>query len=189
MATCLLHEASRLVLEKSWRSRDKQILLKSYATNTVGLGLLAKHILPLLPKHGKSGALSARVGSISDNRLGGWCGYRASKAALNPADPYTRHRAVVSAHYRSRSNPASMARGRIVQREQTIFVGLDPNANGNSQPRMARSSPASSALAAINSQRCEERWRIMFRRLTYTDVSGTEGTLRARYPSLSWVIH
>lgn len=191
VATGLLHDPSGMTPEKSWRALDKDMLLRSFAANAVGPALLAKHVLPLLPRQGKSvfAALSARVGSISDNRLGGWCGYRASKAALNPADPYTRHRAVVSAHYRSRSNPASMARGRIVQREQTIFVGLDPNANGNSQPRMARSSPASSALAAINSQRCEERWRIMFRRLTYTDVSGTEGTLRARYPSLSWVIH
>ncbi len=47
--------------------------------------MVAKHFLPLLPRQGKSvfAALSARVGSIGDNRLGGWYGYRASKAGLN----------------------------------------------------------------------------------------------------------
>jgi NAD(P)-dependent dehydrogenase (short-subunit alcohol dehydrogenase family) len=46
---------------------------------------VAKHFLPLMPRTGRTvfAALSARVGSISDNRLGGWHGYRASKAALN----------------------------------------------------------------------------------------------------------
>ena len=44
-----------------------------------------KHVLPRLPRSGKAvfATLSARVGSISDNRLGGWYSYRASKAALN----------------------------------------------------------------------------------------------------------
>ena len=47
--------------------------------------LVAKHVTPLMPRTGRTvfAALSARVGSISDNRLGGWHGYRASKAALN----------------------------------------------------------------------------------------------------------
>ena len=47
--------------------------------------LVAKHFLPIMPRSGRTvfAALSARVGSISDNRLGGWHGYRASKAALN----------------------------------------------------------------------------------------------------------
>jgi NAD(P)-dependent dehydrogenase (short-subunit alcohol dehydrogenase family) len=51
----------------------------------VGPALVAKHFLPLLPRQGRSvfAALSARVGSIGDNRLGGWHSYRASKAALN----------------------------------------------------------------------------------------------------------
>ena len=46
---------------------------------------MAKHFLPLLKREGKTvfAALSARVGSISDNRIGGWYGYRAAKAALN----------------------------------------------------------------------------------------------------------
>ncbi|MGB1026292.1 MAG: SDR family oxidoreductase, partial [Rhodospirillaceae bacterium] len=51
----------------------------------IGPALLMKHLLPLLPRKGKAvfATLSAKVGSIEDNRLGGWYGYRASKAALN----------------------------------------------------------------------------------------------------------
>lgn len=85
VATGLLHDSSGMTPEKSWRALDKDTLLRSFATNAVGPALVAKHVLPLLPRQGKSvfAALSARVGSISDNRLGGWYGYRASKAALN----------------------------------------------------------------------------------------------------------
>lgn len=71
--------------EKTWRSLDADHLLRSYALNAVGPALLIKHVLAKLnPKHPTTiGILSARVGSISDNRLGGWHSYRASKAALN----------------------------------------------------------------------------------------------------------
>ncbi|MBO9426249.1 SDR family NAD(P)-dependent oxidoreductase [Labrenzia sp. R4_1] len=71
--------------EKSLRELDPQALAESYAINAIGPALLMKHFHPLLPKEGKSvfATLSARVGSISDNSLGGWYGYRASKAALN----------------------------------------------------------------------------------------------------------
>lgn len=56
----------------------------SFATNTFAPILLLKHLLPLLRKQRSTfAALSARVGSIGDNRLGGWYSYRASKAALN----------------------------------------------------------------------------------------------------------
>ena len=50
-----------------------------------GPALLMKHFLPLLPRAGRCvfATLSARVGSIGDNRLGGWYSYRSSKAALN----------------------------------------------------------------------------------------------------------
>jgi NAD(P)-dependent dehydrogenase (short-subunit alcohol dehydrogenase family) len=89
VAAGLLHDTTGLAPEKSWRALDRDMLLKSFATNAVGPALVAKHVLPLLPRHGKSvfAALPdrapARVGSISDNRLGGWYGYRVSKAALN----------------------------------------------------------------------------------------------------------
>lgn len=71
--------------EKSWRDLDPAILARSFALNASGPVLVAKHFLPLLPRQGRAvfAALSARVGSIGDNRLGGWYSYRASKAALN----------------------------------------------------------------------------------------------------------
>ena len=71
--------------EKDWRHIDAINLARNFAVNATGPALVAKHFLPLLPARGRAGfaAISARVGSISDNRLGGWYGYRASKAALN----------------------------------------------------------------------------------------------------------
>lgn len=85
VATGRLHIPGGPQPEKSWRALDKTALLESFAINAIGPALVAKHVLSLLPREGKAvfAALSARVGSISDNRLGGWYGYRASKAALN----------------------------------------------------------------------------------------------------------
>ena len=59
----------------------------AFRLNTTGPALVAKHFLPLLARDRKAAfaALSARVGSIEDNGLGGWYAYRASKAALNMA--------------------------------------------------------------------------------------------------------
>lgn len=84
VATGVLHnEAMRP--EKTWRQLDPAALATSFAINATGPGLVAKHFLPLLPRSGKAvfAALSAKVGSIGDNNLGGWYGYRAAKAALN----------------------------------------------------------------------------------------------------------
>ena len=84
VATGFLHGAGRPP-EKSWSELDPQVLAHAFAVNATGPALLMKHFLPLLPRTGKAvfAALSARVGSIGDNRLGGWYAYRASKAALN----------------------------------------------------------------------------------------------------------
>lgn len=84
VASGLLHAAD-VAPEKSWRDLDADSPAKLFAVNATGPALVAKHFLPLLPRRGRSvfAALSARVGSIGDNRLGGWYGYRASKAALN----------------------------------------------------------------------------------------------------------
>jgi len=83
-ATGFLHGNS-FEPEKSWRSLDASHMAKSFAVNAMGPALLMKHFLPVLPRTGKSvfATLSAKVGSIADNRLGGWYSYRASKAALN----------------------------------------------------------------------------------------------------------
>lgn len=71
--------------EKSWRALDAAAMAEMFAINTIGPALIGKHCLPLLRKDATPvfAAISAKVGSISDNRLGGWHSYRAAKAALN----------------------------------------------------------------------------------------------------------
>lgn len=71
--------------EKSLRQIDADYMAKQFQINAIGPALLMKHFCPLLPRQGKSvfATLSAKVGSIGDNRMGGWYGYRAAKAALN----------------------------------------------------------------------------------------------------------
>lgn len=73
------------IAEKSWHQLDPLNMARAFQINAIGPALLMKHFLPLLPREGKSvfATLSARVGSIADNQLGGWYSYRASKAALN----------------------------------------------------------------------------------------------------------
>jgi NAD(P)-dependent dehydrogenase (short-subunit alcohol dehydrogenase family) len=85
VATGMLHGGDGWGPEKSLRGLDGARMADIMAINTVGPALIAKHMLPLLPRkeRGVFAALSARVGSIGDNRLGGWHSYRASKAALN----------------------------------------------------------------------------------------------------------
>ena len=71
--------------EKTYRALDAEAMTEVLRINTVLPALIAKHALPLLPRkeRGVFAAISAKVGSIEDNRLGGWHSYRASKAALN----------------------------------------------------------------------------------------------------------
>jgi len=71
--------------ERSFKRIDAQVMAEVLALNTIGPALIAKHMLGIMPRARPFvlAALSARVGSISDNRLGGWHSYRASKAALN----------------------------------------------------------------------------------------------------------
>jgi NAD(P)-dependent dehydrogenase (short-subunit alcohol dehydrogenase family) len=71
--------------EKTLRALDPVALAAQFALNATGPALVLKHALRLLPKDrpARFAALSARVGSIGDNGLGGWYGYRAAKAALN----------------------------------------------------------------------------------------------------------
>jgi len=85
IASGILHRAPSVRPEKSWRAIDAGSMEEVFRINAVGPALIGKHLLPMMPKTGKSvfAAISARVGSIGDNRLGGWYSYRASKAALN----------------------------------------------------------------------------------------------------------
>jgi len=89
VSTGLLHreggERPAIQPEKALRDLDATSMAEVFAVNSVAPAMLAKHFLPALRKTHKSvfAVLSARVGSIEDNRLGGWASYRASKAALN----------------------------------------------------------------------------------------------------------
>ena len=84
IATGLLHDEGHGP-ERALKELGGEWLARQFAVNAIGPALLLKAIAPLLPRDrpARIGVLSAKVGSISDNRLGGWYGYRASKAALN----------------------------------------------------------------------------------------------------------
>lgn len=84
VATGFLHEQA-MSPERSLRDLDADRLSRTFLVNTIGPALVLRHFVPRLARQGRVevALLSARVGSIADNRLGGWYGYRASKAALN----------------------------------------------------------------------------------------------------------
>lgn len=85
VAAGILSDENGLMPEKSLRQQSARAFETVFAVNTIGPALVAKHFLPIMPRKTRAvfAALSARVGSISDNRIGGWHAYRASKAALN----------------------------------------------------------------------------------------------------------
>ncbi|MDF1683244.1 MAG: SDR family NAD(P)-dependent oxidoreductase [Legionellaceae bacterium] len=80
----ILHDG-QFMPEKSLRDLSAENLRRTFEVNTITPALIAKYFLPKLNQEKPSifSALSARVGSISDNQLGGWYAYRSSKAALN----------------------------------------------------------------------------------------------------------
>lgn len=71
--------------EKALRQLNSENLMTYFQVNSIGPALIAKHLLSLLkhPEPSLFATISAKIGSIGDNRIGGWYGYRASKAALN----------------------------------------------------------------------------------------------------------
>ena len=81
----ILHSPEGLRPEKRLQDVCLNNLEKYFRINTIGPLMVAKHLVPLMTRRGRAiiANLSARVGSISDNRLGGWYGYRASKSAQN----------------------------------------------------------------------------------------------------------
>lgn len=108
VATGRLHGPT-IAPEKALKTLDPAAMAELFAVNAIGPALVAKHFVPLLPRTGRCvfAALSARVGSIGDNRLGGWYSYRAAKAALNQI---------------LRTLAIEVARGR----PEAIVVGLHP---------------------------------------------------------------
>ncbi|MGB1077439.1 MAG: SDR family NAD(P)-dependent oxidoreductase, partial [Bdellovibrionales bacterium] len=85
LATGILHQGALVRPEKSLKDIDPICFADVFLANTIGPSLVMKYFLPHMNKERKSvfAVLSARVGSISDNQLGGWYSYRSSKAALN----------------------------------------------------------------------------------------------------------
>ena len=81
----ILHNSEGIAPEKTWRHLDIDMMTAVFSINAFGMALLAKHLIPCMPRQGRAmfASISARVGSISDNHLGGWYSYRASKAAHN----------------------------------------------------------------------------------------------------------
>lgn len=108
VATGMLH-SDAIMPEKSLKELSKEKFEQLFLTNTIGPALVVKHVAPLMRSSQRSilAIISARVGSISDNQLGGWYSYRASKAALNML---------------IKSASIEMAR----KNKQSIIVGLHP---------------------------------------------------------------
>lgn len=81
----ILHKADTIYPEKRLEDIKPEALMAVFAANSIVPMLWLKHLCPLLQGTSpcRLAAFSARVGSIGDNRLGGWYSYRASKAALN----------------------------------------------------------------------------------------------------------
>ncbi|WP_421723124.1 SDR family oxidoreductase [Bauldia sp.] len=127
-ATGFLHD-DRFMPEKGWRDLDPARLTEAFAINAIGPALVMKHVLPLLPRQGKSvfATLSAKVGSIGDNQLGGWHSYRASKAALNQ---FVRTAAIELARKRPDAVCVALHPGTVDSRLSAPFskAGLDVRA-------------------------------------------------------------
>ena len=83
VTTGMLHDDQQRP-ERALKELDPAGLARSFAINTIAPAIVAKHLIPKMPRDRRAvfAVLGARVGSIGDNRTGGWHGYRASKAAL-----------------------------------------------------------------------------------------------------------
>ena len=110
--------------EKRLDDLDPDQLARLFAVNAIGPALALKHFAQLLPLRGRCvfAVLSARVGSIGDNRLGGWYGYRASKAALNQ---FLRSAAVEVARKRKEAVLLALHPGTVRTGLSAPFIGPD----------------------------------------------------------------
>jgi NAD(P)-dependent dehydrogenase (short-subunit alcohol dehydrogenase family) len=125
VATGFLHNG-QFSPEKSLKQLDPAHMALSFALNAIGPALTLKHFLPLCPREGRFvfAALSARVGSIGDNHLGGWHSYRAAKSALNQ---YVRTAAIEIGRTRKEAIVAALHPGTVNTKLSSPFVknGLD----------------------------------------------------------------
>jgi NAD(P)-dependent dehydrogenase (short-subunit alcohol dehydrogenase family) len=127
--------------EKSLKAVTAGAMAAQFALNTIGPALVIKHGLRLVPRDrvAKLAVLSARVGSIGDNALGGWYGYRAAKAALNQI----LKTASIEA---ARSHPQSVL---VALHPGTVETGLAP-AHRAGHPAMAPFVAAANLLAVLD---------------------------------------
>ncbi len=126
--------------EKTIAAIDPAAMAAQFALNAIGPALLIKHLHPLLASDRRAVfvTLSARVGSISDNRLGGWISYRASKAALNQI---VRTAAIEIARKRPRAVVAALHPG-------TVRTGLTARYADN-HPTVSADEAAANLLAVV----------------------------------------
>ena len=121
--------------EKTLRALDPDTMAAQFALNAIGPALVLKHALPLVPRDRRCvlAVLSARVGSIGDNRLGGWISYRAAKAAVNQI-----------------LRTSAIEYGRL--RKQAILVSLHPGTveTGLTGPYLNRHRSVTPDEAAVN---------------------------------------
>ncbi|MBA4289199.1 MAG: short-chain dehydrogenase [Pseudomonas sp.] len=113
--------------EKSLSAIEPEALQTVFQVNALGPAMVLRHFLPLLDPMGAMAMLSAKVGSIGDNRLGGWYAYRASKAALNML---IKTAAIELARTRPQSRLLSLHPG-------TVISGLSQPFRGASSARPA----------------------------------------------------
>jgi NAD(P)-dependent dehydrogenase (short-subunit alcohol dehydrogenase family) len=127
--------------EKTLKSVTATGLAQAFAVNAIGPALVMKHVLRLMPRDRPSrlAVLSARVGSIGDNALGGWYGYRAAKAALNQLV----HTAAIEA---TRTHPQSVL---VALHPGTVETGLAP-AQRAGHPAVSPAEAAGNLLAVLD---------------------------------------
>ncbi|KAF0116281.1 MAG: hypothetical protein FD150_451 [Rhodobacteraceae bacterium] len=126
--------------EKTLRAVTSEGLAAQFAVNAIGPALVMKHALRLLPRDRVSrlAVLSARVGSIGDNALGGWYGYRAAKAALNQL---VRTASIEAA----RTHPQSVF---VALHPGTVETGLAP-AQRTGHPAVSPAAAAGNLLSVL----------------------------------------
>jgi NAD(P)-dependent dehydrogenase (short-subunit alcohol dehydrogenase family) len=126
--------------EKTLKAVTAEGLARSFAVNAIGPALVMKHVLRLMPRDrvARLAVLSARVGSIGDNGLGGWYGYRAAKAALNQLV----HTAAIEA---ARTHPQSVL---VALHPGTVETGLAP-AQRAGHPAVSPAKAAGNLLAVL----------------------------------------
>jgi len=110
--------------DKTIRRIDPAVMARSFEINAIGPALLLKHFSPLLARRTRAifATISARVGSVSDNRRGGWISYRSAKAALNQI---VRTSAIEIAFRHPQAVVVGLQPGTVATRLSEPFVAAD----------------------------------------------------------------